>query len=58
MFEMYHTNPATLTTSFSDRENCTVFVADLPADAQESDIKTLFKDVRASGVALRLRKSI
>ncbi|KAH9925562.1 RNA-binding protein Prp24 [Fomitopsis serialis] len=28
----------------SDRENCTVFVADLPAGAKEDDLRALFKD--------------
>lgn len=28
-----------------DRENCTVFVADLPAGAGEEQVKALFKDV-------------
>ena len=28
-----------------DRENCTVFVSDLPASGTEDDLKTLFKDV-------------
>lgn len=28
----------------SDRENCTVFVADLPSEATEADLKALFKD--------------
>lgn len=27
-----------------DRENCTVFVADLPSEATEADLKALFKD--------------
>lgn len=27
-----------------DRENCTVFVADLPSEATEADLKVLFKD--------------
>ncbi|KZT09316.1 RNA-binding protein Prp24 [Laetiporus sulphureus 93-53] len=27
-----------------DRENCTVFVADLPSDAREDDLASLFKD--------------
>ncbi|KZT64612.1 hypothetical protein DAEQUDRAFT_717745 [Daedalea quercina L-15889] len=30
-----------------DRENCTVFVADLPEGAQEDDLRTLFKDCGA-----------
>lgn len=30
---------------YRDRENCTVFVADLPGDATEDDLKTLFNDV-------------
>ncbi|OCH91935.1 RNA-binding protein Prp24 [Obba rivulosa] len=30
--------------SEGDRENCTVFVADLPSDAQEADLAALFKD--------------
>jgi hypothetical protein len=29
----------------SDRENCTVFVANLPADCEEQELKGLFKDV-------------
>jgi hypothetical protein len=29
----------------SDRENCTAFVADLPSEATEADLKALFKDV-------------
>ena len=28
-----------------DRENCTVFVADLPKGATEEEIKALFEDV-------------
>jgi len=35
-----------LTASFRDRENCTVFVSDLPESAAEDDLKALFKDVR------------
>lgn len=35
----------TPTTSLKrDRENCTVFVADLPSEATEADLKALFKD--------------
>ncbi|KAF9811778.1 hypothetical protein IEO21_06434 [Rhodonia placenta] len=30
-----------------DRENCTVFVADLPSDAKEDDLASLFKDCGA-----------
>ena len=30
-----------------DRENCTVFVADLPDSVNEGDLVDLFKDVRA-----------
>lgn len=30
-----------------DRENCTVFVADLPVGTSEEQLKTLFKDVSA-----------
>lgn len=30
-----------------DRENCTVFVSDLPEGATEDDLKTLFIDVRS-----------
>lgn len=29
-----------------DRENCAVFVADLPPDTTDDDLKALFKDVR------------
>lgn len=36
-----------LTRSCRDRENCTVFVSDLPGSAMEDDLKTLFKDVRS-----------
>lgn len=32
----------------SDRENCTVFVADLPAGVTEDELGTLFKDVQIS----------
>jgi squamous cell carcinoma antigen recognized by T-cells 3 len=32
--------------SIRDRENSTVFVADLPANTTEQDLKELFKDVR------------
>ena len=35
-----------LTAGFRDRENCTVFVSDLPESAMEDDLKALFKDVR------------
>lgn len=31
--------------TISDRENCTVFVAELPPEATEADLKALFKDV-------------
>ena len=37
--------PQLLTASFRDRENCTVFVSDLPESASEDDLRTLFKDV-------------
>jgi RNA recognition motif-containing protein len=30
----------------SDRENCTVFVTNLPSRTAEEDLKALFKDVR------------
>lgn len=30
-----------------DRENCTVFVADLPTGTNEEQLKALFKDVRS-----------
>lgn len=32
--------------SNSDRENCTVFVANLPPSTAEDDLRALFKDVR------------
>jgi hypothetical protein len=35
-----------LTDDCRDRENCTVFVSDLPEGATEDDLKALFKDVR------------
>ena len=35
-----------LTDDRRDRENCTVFVSDLPEGATEDDLKALFKDVR------------
>jgi len=35
-----------LTAGFRDRENCTVFVSELPESAAEDDLKALFKDVR------------
>jgi len=35
-----------LTAGFRDRENCTVFVSDLPESVTEDDLKALFKDVR------------
>lgn len=35
-----------LLTRSRDRENSTVFVAELPKDVSEDDLKTLFKDVR------------
>ena len=31
-----------------DRENCTVFVAELPAGVQEDELTALFKDVSAT----------
>lgn len=34
-----------LTVSFRDRENCTVFVSELPESATQDDLKALFKDV-------------
>ena len=34
-----------LTNFHRDRENCTVFVSDLPESASEDDLKALFKDV-------------
>lgn len=36
-----------LTGDHRDRENCTVFVSDLPESTTEDDLKALFKDVRA-----------
>jgi hypothetical protein len=36
-----------LTGDCRDRENCTVFVSDLPESATEDDLKALFKDVRS-----------
>jgi RNA recognition motif-containing protein len=30
---------------FSDRENCTVFVSDLPSETTDDDLNKLFKDV-------------
>ena len=36
-----------LTAYFRDRENCTVFVSDLPESVAEDDLKALFKDVRS-----------
>ena len=35
-----------LTGDCRDRENCTVFVSDLPEGTMEDDLKALFKDVR------------
>lgn len=35
-----------LTSGRRDRENCMVFVSDLPESATEDDLKALFKDVR------------
>lgn len=32
-----------------DRENCTVFVAELPPQVQEDELKALFKDVSLQG---------
>jgi RNA recognition motif-containing protein len=37
--------------SYRDRENSTVFVADLPRGVTDDDLKQLFKDVRAFGAA-------
>lgn len=37
--------PRLLTVSLRDRENCTVFVSDLPENATQEDLKALFKDV-------------
>jgi len=34
-----------LTDDYRDRENCTVFVSDLPESTAEDDLKALFKDV-------------
>lgn len=34
-----------------DRENCTVFVSDLPSTAGEEAIRTLFKDVSKKQLA-------
>lgn len=34
----------TVSHEHSDRENATVFVADLPASTKEDELKTLFKD--------------
>lgn len=31
---------------YRDRENCTVFVADLPTGTSEEQLRALFKDVR------------
>lgn len=36
-----------LTRGYRDRENCTVFVSNLPETAAEDDLKALFKDVRS-----------
>lgn len=36
-----------LTGDHRDRENCTVFVSELPESATEGDLKALFKDVRS-----------
>ncbi|KAG1792920.1 uncharacterized protein HD556DRAFT_1238518 [Suillus plorans] len=33
-----------------DRENCTVFVADLPSEATEADLKALFKDASCGDI--------
>jgi len=37
--------PQLLKIGCRDRENCTVFVSDLPEGAMEDDLNALFKDV-------------
>jgi squamous cell carcinoma antigen recognized by T-cells 3 len=37
-----------LTSHRRDRENCTVFVADLPVGVTENELQDLFKDVSGS----------
>lgn len=37
-----------LTGDFRDRENCTVFVSDLPDGVTEEDLTALFKDVSST----------
>jgi hypothetical protein len=42
-----------LTDDTRDRENCTVFVSELPESATEDDLKALFKDVCLFSTVLR-----
>lgn len=44
--------------STRDRENCTVFVADLPEGTKEDELKALFKDVRPVPIRSSLMKSL
>lgn len=45
-FDLFQMVTAMILTGSRDRENTTVFVAELPASATEDDLKALFKDVR------------